>query len=618
MKLKNIFLAFLVLFVGSSAWAQAYKEAKQPRILILLDGSSSMLQPWTAKEDRFKAASKIISALIDSVYKVNDQVEFALRVYGHQHPSQDNNCFDTRLEVMFSKDNLTQMSLRLDALHPYGVSPIAFSIKQSAEQDMQDIDHNEYSLILITDGGESCGGNICDVVKTLLEKKINFKPYIVSLVDYAPLRDQYNCLGNYLLVTSEKDLKPTVGTIVEAYRPMITLKTIDKKLIDAVVANPPSVLKVSAPTIKIDIQPEPIEQKKVNIPAPKAETPPTIIPEVVEAIPAKDITNRTFDRPPYESIRRMNPSATTHFLPQKYTTRAFNKITVAKYIPPPPVIDPPPAAPVVAVAPPPKKKVAEVVAPPTPSKVEATNEPAKETTLELYFWDGKGKFYQTSPQITLTNVKTKQVHKFYRTVDPSGNPDPRTDIPPGVYELTIAKSKVFVANLEVKPNEKNIRKIVAGKASLRFEYEDNTQQPVKEYVAQVKKNFEPGPVIDQYCYQELEYEPGNYHIIINTLPKSHKSVDLEFDAIVTIRIEKPGYVQFMNTEALGKINLYYELGDQFIKFSHSLELTGDPEQQKLELQRGRYRVGYYKQPKGPEIIREFIVKSKQIAEVRLD
>lgn len=627
MKLKNIFLLLLMLFYAGLASAQAYKEAKQPRILILLDGSASMLQPWAEGEDRFKAAAKIIATLIDSVYKVNNQVEFALRVYGHQSPAQENNCYDTRLEVMFSKDNLTQMQLRLEALHPWGVTPIAYSLRESAEKDMVDEQRNEYSLILITDGGESCGGNLCEVVKSLLDKKINFKPYILSLVDYAPLREQYSCLGNYLLVTGNKDLKPAVGTIVEAYRPMLTLKPVDKKIIDAVVANPPSILKVKIPPVKVEVpateppvEEQPVVQKIVPKPEPKAEKPPVVIPEVVQAKPTKDITDRTFDPPPKENIRRMQLTSTPHLLPQYYAIPSFKRTALNVYIPPA-SLEPPPTPP--AVAPPPKKPVTEVTAsvPVVPSNVEVKTEQAKETTLELYFWDGKGKFYQTSPQVVLTNIKTKQQYKFYRTVDPSGNPDPRKDIPPGVYELTITNSKVFVPSLEIKANEKNVFRITAGKASLRFEYEDDPNQPVKEYVAQVKKNFEPGPVIDQYCYQELEYEPGNYHIIINTLPKSHKSVDLDFGALVTIRLEKPGYVQFMNTQAYGKINLYYELGDQFVKFSHNIEITGNPETQKLELQRGRYRVGYKRQPgisQSPEVFKEFLVKSKQIAEVLLD
>jgi hypothetical protein len=592
-----------------------------------------MLQSWTPGQDRFKAASKIITTLIDSVYKVNKDVEFALRVYGHQYPSQENNCYDTQLEVMFSKDNLTQMELRLNALHPYGVTPIAFSIKEAAEKDMLDTKRNTYSLILITDGGESCGGNLCEVVRALLEKKIDFKPYILSLVDYAPLKEQYNCLGNYLLVTGEKDIKPTVGTIVEAYRPLITMKpAIDKKILQTIAANPPSVLRVDIPSFKVQTEdntpvvPPPAKEK----PKPIAEKPPVVPPVVKDATPAKDITNRTTEPRIQQVINKLTYSATYRTLPVKYVTQSFTRMNTNAYIPPIPKDDgpptPPPTPPVVKPTPKPvvaatpkiqPTKTQELPVKLKEAKFDIIREDAPETSLEIYFWDGKGKFYRTSPQIVLTDPATKkQVHKFFRTVDQNGNPDPKKELTPGTYDLTITKSKIFVPKIEIKPNQKNVYRIVAGKASLRFEYEDDPNQPVKEYVAQVKKNFEAGAIVDQYCTQELEYEPGNYHIIINTLPKNHKSVDLDFETVTIIRIEKPGYLQLTNKQQTGKINLYYELGDQFISFAHPLVVTGNPEEQKLELQRGRYRLGYKKN--GVEVFKEFLIRSKQITDLFLD
>src|SRR6186997_1540025 len=110
-------LIFLTMCAAAKAQHTADNGMRQPRILLLLDGSSSMLQPWNTTI-RFKGAAKIIAALMDSIYSVNAGVEFGLRVYGHQSPAQNNDCFDSRLEVMFSKNNATQMSLRLASLKP--------------------------------------------------------------------------------------------------------------------------------------------------------------------------------------------------------------------------------------------------------------------------------------------------------------------------------------------------------------------------------------------------------------------------------------------------------------------------------------------------------------------
>lgn len=670
------FLRYLLILgfitAGFYSIAQTNPDVKQPRILILLDGSSSMLEPWSAGQIRFKAAAQIITTLIDSVYRVNKDVEFALRVYGHQYPSQQNNCYDTKLEVMFSKDNLAQMGLRLEALHPLGVTPIAFSLKQAAEHDLVDPDRNNYSIILITDGGESCGGNLCDVVKELLSKKISFKPYILSLVDYAPLKQQYDCLGDYLLVTKEQDVTNAVNKIVEGYRPMIALDNTVRKLLQTTVVSAPSALKVNIPSFKVTNEVEEPTPPPAPKPKPKPIEKPQEVPAVVKpAAPTYDLSTRTNEnlnrQLPKDTINSLGFISVSRILSQRYNTPSFRPIAVPAYIPPrietyidekpmatapvkqpsnlpvqtskpaPSVVNipkptPPPvaaAAPVKPVPPPPTPKPApakpvpvETIKPKEAKFDAVAHEEAKETSFELYFTNGKGKFYQTSPQVILLDPKTgKEVNKFWREVDISGNPRPQK-LPVGTYDLTIKGKNKIWRNVEIKENNKNKYNLIVSNASLRFEYEDDLEHkvPVTEYLARVKKNFEPGPVMTQRCSQEVEYEPGNYHIIINTNPVRHESQDLDFDSEVVIRIERPGYVQFTNTNDMGKVTLYYELGDQYVRFDE-LKITGNPDQQKKELQRGKYKVGYNKTPGIPgsqEIYKPFIVKSKLVTEVNLD
>lgn len=628
-----LFLLLTISFFKASAQAE---EEKEQRILLLLDGSSSMLQPWAKDEIRFKTAAKIITTLIDSIYKVNNQVEFGLRVYGHQHPAQENNCYDTKREVMYSKDNLAQMSLRLESLHPAGVSPIAYSIKEAVENDMPDVRHYNYSLILITDGGESCNGNICDVVKALLEKKINFKPYIVSLVDYAPLKEQYNCMGSYLLVTQQADIPKAVGTIVDGYKKILTLRTIDKKLLQQVAVSTPSALKVNIPAFKVpetrkeEEAPPPVVKKEEPKPIPKPkEAPAKQIPPTQQI----DLTKQTMPTRAKEYLVSME--AKTRFTYQmKYETPSFKKVKVPAFkvpveAPPPVASTPQRKDSIIAVTKPPAPRIVSKPKPVIPAetnklkeaKYTIQREEATETTLEIYFTDGKGKFYQTNPQIVLRDPKTNaQVYKFYRMVNASGNPDPQK-IPPGIYNLTVTgKSNLLVSNIEVRANSKNKYMIQVNKASLRFEYEDDPTQPVVEYAARVKKNFEVGPVNKQLCTQEVEYEPGNYHIEINTLPIDHKSVDLEFGAEIVIKIEKPGYVQFTNTNNIGNIVLYYQLGDQFVSF-YKMDITGDLEKQKLRLQRGNYRVAFRKfagAPTSSQEFKEFNVKTNLTTEIELN
>ena len=290
-----VIVAFLMCFSFRSVAQNNNGELTQSRILILLDESSSMIQPWLQGKEKYKAADEIILRLMDSIYAVNNSVEFSLRVFGHQHTVEEHDCYDTKNEVSFSKDNRTQMAFRLADLRPLGVTPIAFALKEAAEQDLTDEVHNAYSIILITDGGESCGGDICEVVRTLLAKKVYFKPYIVSLVDYEPLRTEYSCLGNYLQVTKQKDIPVAVNTIVESFRPMLKISKTDyKELQKTIIANTPSILKVNMPTVSVQND-EPVKQEPK--PVVKEEPKPVVAKEQPKPI-VKEEPKPVKEKPP--------------------------------------------------------------------------------------------------------------------------------------------------------------------------------------------------------------------------------------------------------------------------------------------------------------------------------
>ncbi len=260
MRLRLFILLLISVSATFSALGQASSAMTQSRILILLDESSSMLQPWAGGKEKHLVANQLILKLIDSVYSVNKEVEFSLRVFGSQHGVLEHNCTDTKNEVPFSKYNKTQMEFRLEDIQPYGGTCIAYSLSEAAEQDLVDAEHIAYSIVLITDGGESCDGDICSVMQKLLKSKIYFKPYILSLEDVVGLKDEYACMGNYLPITKKGDIAKAVGTIVESFRPMLTISKEDYKTLQEI--GIPSVLKVNTSgTVKVE------KEKPKEIPA---------------------------------------------------------------------------------------------------------------------------------------------------------------------------------------------------------------------------------------------------------------------------------------------------------------------------------------------------------------
>jgi len=220
----------------------------------------------------------------------------------------------------------------------------------------------------------------------------------------------------------------------------------------------------------------------------------------------------------------------------------------------------------------------------------------------------------------LIDPKTGQeIKRFFRTTDAQGNPDPQK-APPGNFNLVIGKSgNTIVKSVTIQPDKNNKVTIVVKKGSLSFAYETNLKRPVSEFGAAVKKTFEAGPIISQKGTEELEYEPGNYHIEINTLPISRRNVDLDFGSSVRIDIPEPGFVQFSNTNSLGKVSLFYQLGDQFVKF-YSMDIKGNPAEQKLRLQPGIYEVHWKKTPQissREDGLVTFYVKSNETTQVEI-
>jgi len=217
MKILKIALTYFLIFCCFFSNAKANTKAKPLRILILLDASSSMAEHWSDSLTRFKAATKIVTHLIDSLSKLDKQIVFGLRVFGHQYPAQDNNCSDTKLEVNISINNITQIKLRLESLHPYGVSPVVYALKEACTNDLISPEEYENRIILITDGGESCGGDLCTFKEELLQKKITVEISVICLINYAPVRHQYSCISKYSVVTKENDMKKTIRNLFPEY-----------------------------------------------------------------------------------------------------------------------------------------------------------------------------------------------------------------------------------------------------------------------------------------------------------------------------------------------------------------------------------------------------------------
>jgi hypothetical protein len=249
-----------------------------------------------------------------------------------------------------------------------------------------------------------------------------------------------------------------------------------------------------------------------------------------------------------------------------------------------------------------------------------TSTPDAESGLEIYFTDGKGTFYKSTPQMLLLDAKSgATTQKFYRTLEPDGKPTLQRTVP-GRYDLLVAgRANLIVRGVAVEAGKRTRVDVKVSNGSLKFGYANDRKRPMVEFEALVNRRFAPGPVIRQRCTAELEYEPGNYYIEVNTTPISRHNIDLEFGVQMEILIPEPGFVQFTNTSPVGSVALYHQLGDRYVRFA-GMTLDGRLEMQKMRLQPGAYEAHWFENPNVPyakETVQSFFIKADKTTEVEL-
>ncbi|NJN26414.1 MAG: VWA domain-containing protein [Cyclobacteriaceae bacterium] len=194
MKIILLHIALFLMVLMSHAQTPQQKLPEKTRILFLLDGSGSMLAKWE-NTYRISVAKKLLSDFVDSL-RTNQNLELALRIYGHQYDQRLRRCDDTRLEAPFAPNNHDRIINALKTLGPKGTTPIAYALEQAAN-DFPSNGHTRNIIIMITDGIESCDGDPCAVSLALQRKGVFLKPFIIGIGMDKEFENQFGCMGSF-------------------------------------------------------------------------------------------------------------------------------------------------------------------------------------------------------------------------------------------------------------------------------------------------------------------------------------------------------------------------------------------------------------------------------------
>ena len=206
-QLKKIAVLAILLLVAVNTYAQQPKT----RILFVLDGSGSMYAKM-GTDNRITVAKRLLSRLVDSL-QYKDELELALRVYGHQSQKTERNCKDTKLEVPFSKGNHQAIKENIRDLRPKGTTLIAYSLQQAA-YDFPKTPGVRNIIILITDGIEECDGDPCAVSLALQKQGVVLRPFVIGLGLSVDFKTQFECVGRYFEAETEADFEDVLNVVI--------------------------------------------------------------------------------------------------------------------------------------------------------------------------------------------------------------------------------------------------------------------------------------------------------------------------------------------------------------------------------------------------------------------
>ena len=186
MKIKQLFLDMAIVILGLAAMAQPAGAASLPEVMFILDGSGSM---WGTAGGKMKieAAKEVMAQVVPGL---PPEVKVGLTVYGHRRKGD---CADIEQLMPPGSDDRDRLLALVRSITPKGKTPMAASIGQVAEQ--LKTRENETTIVLVSDGIETCHDDPCGAVKKLKEAGIKFVLHVVGFGVNQKAAQQLTCMA---------------------------------------------------------------------------------------------------------------------------------------------------------------------------------------------------------------------------------------------------------------------------------------------------------------------------------------------------------------------------------------------------------------------------------------
>ncbi len=194
-----------LLFAGTLLMAEAQ------RAMIVFDASGSM---WGQIDG--KAKIEIARDALDGVVRTwNPEVELGLTVYGHRSKGD---CNDIETVIPVGKVQSARILAAVEGIQPKGKTPISRSLRMAA--DALKNTEEKATVILISDGEETCDPDPCGTAKALEKEGVDFVAHVIGFNVDQKTDAELECIasatgGEYFSVNNASALNNAMKTIAK-------------------------------------------------------------------------------------------------------------------------------------------------------------------------------------------------------------------------------------------------------------------------------------------------------------------------------------------------------------------------------------------------------------------
>ncbi len=179
-----VVLLFPTLF--TTVQASTTSSSSSGNVIFILDASGSM-RGQVGGRAKIDIARKVLKELVQNL---PNGLNVGLVAYGHRRKGD---CSDVEELVPLSPLDKKSLINKINGLYPKGKTPISFSVKLTAEK-LRNLEE-ETTIVLVSDGKETCGGDPCELVRKLKESGIKFVMHVVGFDVTREEKKQLECIA---------------------------------------------------------------------------------------------------------------------------------------------------------------------------------------------------------------------------------------------------------------------------------------------------------------------------------------------------------------------------------------------------------------------------------------